>query len=147
MSHDPVFVDAWGRMALGHRRDPRHQEMRRFYQELRDRRVPVYTSDYVLDEVITLLFRCELFSEAVRFAEGLFSAAGLGHVIVERVTSDRFAAAWELRKRFQDKPRISFTDLVSMVIMQQRGIPLVLTEDEHFFQVGMGFSKVPPLSR
>ncbi len=147
MSHDPVFVDTWGWMALGHRRDPSHPEMRRFYQELRDQRVPVYTSDYVLDEIITLLFRHEVFSEAVRFAEGLFAAAGLGHVRVERVTSDRFGAAWELRKRFQDKPRISFTDLTSMVIMQERGIPLVVTEDEHFFQVGMGFSKVPRLSR
>lgn len=147
MSPDSVFVDTWGWMALGHRRDPSHPEIRTFYQGLRDQRVPVYTSDYVLDEVITLLFRHEVFSEAVRFAEGLFAAAGLGHVTVERVTSDRFAAAWELRKRFQDKPRISFTDLTSMVIMQERGIPLVLTEDEHFFQVGLGFSKVPPLSR
>jgi predicted nucleic acid-binding protein len=48
---------------------------------------------------------------------------------------------------FKTKARISFTDLTSMVIMQERGIPLVVTEDEHFFQVGMGFSKVPPLSR
>ena len=55
--------------------------------------------------------------------------------MVERVTSDRFGAAWELRKRFQDKPRISFTDLTSMVIMQERGIPLVVTEDEDFFQI------------
>ncbi len=147
MSPDPVFVDTWGWMALGHRRDPGHSEIRRFYQELREQRVPVYTSDYVLDEVITLLFRRELASEAVRFTEGLFTAAALGHMVVERVTSDRFAAAWELRKQFQDKPLISFTDLTSMVIMRERGIPLVLTEDEHFIQVGMGFSKVPPLGR
>jgi len=147
MSPDSVFVDTWGWMALGHRRDPRHPEIRRFYQELRDERVPVYTSDYVLDEVITLLFRRELSSEAVRFTEGLFTAAALGHMVVERVTSDRFAAAWELRRQFQDKPLISFTDLTSMVIMRERGIPLVLMEDEHFLQVGMGFSKVPLLSR
>ncbi len=122
MSPDPVFVDTWGWMALGHRRDPGHSEIRRFYQELREQRVPVYTSDYV-------------------------PSAALGHMVVERVTSDRFAAAWELRKQFQDKPLISFTDLTSMVIMRERGIPLVLTEDEHFIQVGMGFSKVPPLGR
>jgi len=147
MSPDPVFVDTWGWMALGHRRDPSHSEIRRFYHELREQRVPVYTSDYVLDEVITLLFRRELSSEAIRFTEGLFTAAALGHMVVERVTSDRFAAAWEFRRQFQDKPLISFTDLTSMVIMRERGIPLVLTEDEHFLQVGMGFSKVPPLSR
>lgn len=146
MSLDPVFVDSWGWMALGHRRDPRHTVVKRFYQELRDQRVAIYTSDYVLDEVITLLFRREPFSEAVKFAEGLFAAATLGHLIVERITSDRFVAAWELRKRFQDKLDISFTDLTSMVIMQERGLSRVLTEDEHFFQVGMSFSKALAVS-
>ena len=65
----------------------------------------------------------------------------LGHL--ERVTPDRFSAAWELRKRFQDKPTVPFTDLTSMAIMDERGIHQVLTEDEHFIQVGMGFSRVP----
>lgn len=143
MRLEPIFVDTWGWLALGHRQDPRHLEVKRLYQELRDQRVSIYTSDYVLDEAITLLFRREVFSEAVRFVEGLFAAGTLGHLIVERVTSDRFSAAWRLRKQFQDKPRISFTDLTSMVIMQERGISQVLTEDEHFVQVGMGFSKVP----
>jgi uncharacterized protein len=96
-----------------------------------------------LDEAITLLFRREPFSEAVRFVEGLLTAATLGHLIIERVTSDRFAVAWRLRKQFQDKPRISFTDLASMVIMQERGIRQVLTGDNHFLQVGMGFRKAP----
>jgi len=36
MSPDPVFVDTWGWMALGHRRDPSHSEIRRFYHELRE---------------------------------------------------------------------------------------------------------------
>ncbi len=45
MNPGPVFVDTWGWMALGHRRDPRHSEVRTFYQELRDQRVIVYTSD------------------------------------------------------------------------------------------------------
>jgi len=143
MSLDPIFVDTWGWLALGHRRDSRHSEVKRFYGEQRAQRVPIYTTDYVLDEVITLLFRREVFSEAIRFAEALFAAVSLGSLIVERITSPRFVAAWELRKRLQDKPRISFTDLTSMVLMQELGISRVLTEDEHFVQVGMGFSTVP----
>ncbi len=43
--------------------------------------------------------------------EGIQSSAALGQLQVERVTSDRFFTAWELRKQFQDKPTISFTDL------------------------------------
>jgi predicted nucleic acid-binding protein len=99
MDREAVFVDTWGWMALGHRREPRHAEVKRIYQELRSNQIPIYTSDYVLDEVITLLFR--------------------------------------------HKPTISFTDLTSMAIMDERGIQQVLTGDEHFIQVGMGFSRVP----
>jgi len=143
MVREAIFVDTWGWMALGHRQKPRHKEVKRLYQELRRRKIPIYTSDYILDEVITLLFRREIFEEAVRFVEGILAAAALGQVRVERVTPDRFFAAWELRKRFQDKPTISFTDLTSMAIMDERGIHRVLTEDEHFIQVGMGFSRLP----
>jgi predicted nucleic acid-binding protein len=55
MSLDPIFVDTWGHLALGHRRDPHHLEVKKFYQGLRDQGVAIYTSDYVLDELVTLL--------------------------------------------------------------------------------------------
>ncbi len=138
-----VSVDTWGCLALGYRREPRHQEIRAFYQELRSQQEVVYTSDYILDEVVTLLFRRAVFAEALRFTEGLFAATERGQLSVERITSTRFAAAWRLRKRFQDKPRISFTDLTSMVVMAERGLQQILTEDEHFVQVGMDFQLVP----
>lgn len=143
MDREAVFVDTWGWVALGYRQEPCHTEVKRIYQELHSADIPVYTSDYVLDEVITLLFRREIFAEAVRFVEGIFAAAALGQVRIERVSLDRFFAAWELRRRFQDKPAISFTDLTSMVIMDELDIRRVLTEDEHFIRVGMGFSTVP----
>lgn len=143
MNREAIFVDTWGWMAIGHGREPRHAEVKHVYQELRSNETLIHTSDYVLDEVITLLFRRETFEEAVRFIEGILAAAALGQVRVERMTPDRFFAAWELRKRFQDKPSISFTDLTSMAIMEERGIHQVLTADEHFIQVGMGFSTVP----
>jgi predicted nucleic acid-binding protein len=59
------------------------------------------------------------------------------------MTPQRFEKAIELRYRFQDKPRISFTELTSMVVMSERGIEEILTEDDHFLHVGMGFRKVP----
>jgi len=51
--------------------------------------------------------------------------------------------AWELRKKFDNKPLISFTDLTSIVIMQGHKIKEILTDDNHFVQVGMGFVIVP----
>ena len=48
-----------------------------------------------------------------------------------------------LRLKFEDKPRILFTDLSSMVVMKELGIADILTGDTHFVQVGMGFVTVP----
>lgn len=140
---EAVFIDTWGWLALGHHRDNHHQEVRNLYKELRSRGERIFTSDYVLDEVITLLFRREKLEDATHFMEGIFLSAKQGHLTIERVTSERFATAWEFRKRFQDKPHISFTDLTSLVIMEKCGIKKVLTGDEHFVQVGMGFWKMP----
>jgi len=69
-------------------------------------------------KVITLLFKREVFEEAAHFLEGLFAGAGQGTLVIERITSPRFAEAWKLRKRFHDKPSISFTDLTSMTLMR-----------------------------
>jgi predicted nucleic acid-binding protein len=140
---DTVFVDTWGWMALGYSHEPRHVEVKLLYQDLRHRRAPICTSDYVVGELVTLLFRRETFDAAVRFVEGILRAAALGQVRIERITPDRFFTAWQLRRRFQDKPQIPFTDLTSMAIMQERGIRRVLTADEHFLHVGMGFSSLP----
>ena len=136
-----VFVDTWGWLALGHRKDPQHNEIREVFRKLYDEGVHLYTSDYVLDELITLLFRREVFEECTRFTEGIFQGVDRGYLTIERITSERFWAAWRYRLQFQDKPRISFTDLTTMVVMIERGINRVLTEDEHFLQVGMGFQK------
>ncbi|MFA5028037.1 MAG: PIN domain-containing protein [Candidatus Methylomirabilota bacterium] len=143
MSTDPVFMDTWGWCALGYRGDRHHANAVGCYRHLRQREAPIFTSDYVLDEVLTLLYRRASFAEATRFAEGILAAAALGHLTVERVTAERFGLAWALRKQLDDKPNISFTDLTSMVSMQERRIRHVFTEDAHFAQVGLGFSLVP----
>lgn len=65
------------------------------------------------------------------------------YLLFEWITKRRFEKAKDPRIKFQDKPRISFTDLTSMVVMNELGIADVLTEDDHFLKVGLGFRKVP----
>jgi predicted nucleic acid-binding protein len=59
------------------------------------------------------------------------------------MTPERFTATQNLRLKYLDKPLISFTDLSSMAVMKELKISLILTGDDHFSQVGMGFIKVP----
>jgi len=142
-SQEPVFIDTWGWLSLGHHLDSYHFEVKQIFKKLRQNDVSIYTSDYILNELITLLFRRENFDEAISFVNGVLMASTIHHIQIERVTSDRFTLAWELRKQFKDKPRISFTDFTSMIIMKERKIQLVLTKDNHFNQPGMGFSTIP----
>ena len=44
---------------------------------------------------------------------------------------------------YKTNREISFTDLSSMAVMEELGIERVLTDDEHFEHVGMGFRKCP----
>ena len=57
MKREPTFVDTWGWMALGHGRDAHHDAVADLFGLLRSNRIPIHTSDFVLDELITLLFR------------------------------------------------------------------------------------------
>ena len=142
MMPDMVFIDTWGWLAIGHRKDMFHKEVIEYYQKLRAGKSLVFTSDYVLDETITLLFRREKYEEAVKFMGGIFQSIENSHTTVDRITSQRFLSAWELRKKFKDKQLISFTDITTMVIMRERGIKYILTKDDHFTHVGMGLKTV-----
>ncbi|MGH9845877.1 MAG: type II toxin-antitoxin system VapC family toxin, partial [Blastocatellia bacterium] len=66
-----------------------------------------------------------------------------GFLRLEQITQERFGNAIKLRRKYSDKPRISFSDFASMVVMSELSITDVLTEDDHFLQVGMGFNKLP----
>lgn len=133
-SYRSLFIDTWGWLALGHRRDNYHQIVKKIYQQVRQNKVPLYTSDYVLDELTRLLFQREIFQEAVTFVEGILQSAEIKILSVEHVSAARFLSAWHLRKQFQDKPRISFTDFTSMVIMKELKIQHILTKTSIFYR-------------
>ncbi len=138
-----LFIDTWGWIVLYNRREPRHSELRAFYHKLRDEEQTAYTTDYVLDETITLLFRRVPVSQACRALQMLNKAVQEGYLCLEHITSERFGKAKDLRLSLQDKPQISFTDLTSMVVMEELRIKTIVTQDQHFAQAGMDFNLVP----
>ncbi|MGA2130680.1 MAG: PIN domain-containing protein [Bryobacteraceae bacterium] len=137
-----LFVDTWGWIVLADSQDARHHEVVALPRRHTETGILV-TTDYILDETFTRLFRGSPFREAERFSAGLLRAREAGIVRVESVTPERFAAAYRLLLRYRDKPRISFTDLTSFVVMQEMGITDALTGDAHFAAVQLGFRVVP----
>lgn len=134
-----IFIDTWAWYALGNAKEPTHPQSRRVYTQAQQEHLLVCTTDYVLDELITLLFRRLPFQEAQPFVEGLVDSVGRGFIRLVPITPERFEKAWQLRVKYRDHPKISFTDFTSFVVMQELGIRQVLTDDEHFLKVNMGF--------
>jgi predicted nucleic acid-binding protein len=138
-----LFLDTWGWLALHDKSEARHQEIVEFYTAFRSQNGIIFTTDYVLDETFTLLFKRLPTSQAKRSMETLTTAFLSESFNLEWITAERFARAQGFRLKFLDKPQISFTDLTSMVVMDELDIEQVLTGDAHFIQVGMGFQRVP----
>lgn len=143
MAANRLFVDTWGWLVLANDRDPEHAAVKELRTAADTSIATWVTTDYVLDETITRLFAATPFTKARRFFEGIFEASGEGLLDIEHVTPERFRSAWRLGLRYKDKPRISFTDLTSFVVMEELGILQVMTGDSHFEQVGMGFIRLP----
>jgi len=135
-----LFVDTWGWVALADSREPRHLDVANFYAKRSRESGRIITSNFVLDEFFTQYFSRRPFNEASPFCTSLFSSP---RVQIEFVDEERFASAFEFRLKLSDKPRISFTDITSMIIMRELGIVDVMTADKHFQQVNLGFRTLP----
>lgn len=144
---EKLFIDTWGWLVIHNKREPKHKKVKDFYRTFRADYGTIYTTDYVLDETLTLMFRRLPFPLAEKAMNILDSAIKQGYLNLLWVYPQRFDKAKELRLKFQDKPEISFTDLTSMVVMQDLGLLSILTGDDHFVHVGMGFKKMPDDAR
>ena len=130
-------------MALANRKNSYHEIAKACYEKIKMLGYKLVTSDYVLDETITILFRNVAFIKALMFVDAIFSMIKMKKIRLEKVNAQRFEAAWVLRKKYQDKPDISFTDFTSFVIMQEKGIRKVFTGNSHFRALNLGFEIFP----
>ena len=135
-----LFIDTWGWLVLEDSRDPQHQAASRTYGEAAKTSGNVFTTNFVLDETISLLFRRRPFEEVSRFTRGLLTSPFIG---IEEITQVRFRRAFDLRLTFRDKPDISFTDLTTMIVAQDLKVSDILSGDRHFLQAGLGFRLLP----
>jgi len=134
-----IFIDTWGWINLFNRKERHHQRVSQFYRDIRTASAGIVTTDYVLDEVDTMLFKRVPRETAQTAVKTLWQAIEEEYVTLEWITPERFEHARMLRRKFQDKPDISFTDLTSMCVMQELDVTEIVTGDRHFTHVGMGF--------
>lgn len=125
------FADAWFFIALFDRRDSHHHRVVRLAADVAGR-AEIVTHDGVFGEVLT--YFAEDGARARQLAiDGVRQSLRV-HTAVE-VNRALFTAALDRYAARPDK-EYSLVDCMSMVLMEQRGIQHVLTNDHHFAQAG-----------
>jgi len=124
-----IFVDTGGWFALTVPDDNDHAAARRWYaQHTR----PLLTTDYVVDETLTLLKSRGEYRRALTLGRQFFSGA-LAQIYY--LTPDDVRQTWQVFAQFADK-EWSFTDCASRVVMARLGIAQAFAFDLHFRQFG-----------
>ncbi|NJL59140.1 MAG: type II toxin-antitoxin system VapC family toxin, partial [Desulfobacteraceae bacterium] len=99
----------------------------------------LYTTDYVLDETFTMLFKRLPPPKAESSLKLILNSLKAGEFYMEWITPERFIRSWKLRQKLRDKLQFSFTDVSSIIIMQELGIRRILTENSYFASADTGF--------
>lgn len=127
-----IFIDTGAFLARYIERDQYHDAATDHWQTLHNDRRQCFTSNFVLDETITLLARRSSYEFAAERARNLFESTSLS--ILRPNASDELAALGLFRK-FADQ-NVSFTDCVSFVLMNKRNITCAFSFDRHFTIAG-----------
>ena len=124
-----TFVDSSAWYALYVPADERHLDACRWMSANRGL---LFTTDYVIDETLTLLRSRGHREIAIDFGTTAFKKV-LSSVYL--LTPKDIDAAWQVFHDFDDKDW-SFTDCTSKVVIEQFGIETAFTFDHHFRQFG-----------
>ena len=136
----PIFIDTWAWLCLRDKREVHHDKSKKIFQEYLKNKIRLFTTDYILDETFTLLFKRLSPDKANESIVMILEAIKRERLQLVRIDENRFQNTITLRTRLIDKPNISFTDLSSMVVMKEYEIDDIFTADNHFIKVGMGFN-------
>ena len=132
MAFEPAFADTSFFFALAAKRDRTHEPAVKAFTRLLRLQRPLVTTDYVLDETLTLTKARTSAKVALALLDRIESSPALS---IQLITHDRFAAAEAFFRKHADHG-YSFTDCTSFVLMHEIEIRDVLTTDRHFAEAG-----------
>lgn len=124
-----IFVDTGAWYASLVPDDPDHA---RAVEWLAANRSSLLTTDYVIDETLTL-FRVRGERKRALLLGAKFFDSGLAEI--HKITTNDLMLAWKTFEQFDDKSW-SFTDCTSKVVMEQLGIKVAFAFEHHFQQFG-----------
>lgn len=124
-----IFVDTGAWYASLVPTDPHHATAA---QWLDSNHSPLLTTDYVIDETLTL-FRVRGERKRASMLGKRFFNSDLANI--HKITAADLTLAWKTFQKFEDKDW-SFTDCTSKVVIEQLGVKIAFAFDHHFRQFG-----------
>ena len=132
MASDAIFADASFFFALAARRDGAHSSAVSQFGALLRKQRRIVTTDYVVDEALTLTKARTNASVAVALLDRIERSEVIE---LEFVNAARFDLAKVFFRKHSDHG-YSFTDCASFVVMREMEITDALTTDRHFLEAG-----------
>jgi predicted nucleic acid-binding protein len=130
-----IFVDTGVWFSLLVLRDPNHAKCAGWFESVAE---PLVTSDYVIDETLTLLLMRDERRKALAFGELVI----IGNTaIVHWITEEQFNRSW-IQFQKLSSAGLSFTDCTSHVVARDLQITKIAAHDQHFLSMGK-FELIP----
>lgn len=127
-----IFIDTGGFFSLLVKNDVFHRRATKILNQAQNERWTFRTTDYVLDETVTLLKARRVPNQI----EKLFDVVDRSNfLIVDWIGPEYFSKARDYFMKRLDQG-YSFTDCTSFIVMQDRKIKKALTTDSHFLEAG-----------
>ena len=127
-----VFIDTGAFLARHLPGDAHHDSAVAGWKQLGKKHARCFTSNFVIDETLTLLARATGYRFAAERARNLYTSSSL--TILRPDLEDELAAV-QLFTRYADQ-RVSFTDCVSFVLMKRNRIRKAFSFDRHYEYAG-----------
>lgn len=135
-----TFIDTWGFKAYIDSKETKHKSVKKYIEKIWNSKEPIITTDYIIDETITLLSYKLDYHKLKMFIEKLKSSIENDFIKIIWITKDVFHEAIKFKLKYKDKLEISFTDMTSMIVMKNNNILDIITEDDHFKKIGLGLN-------
>lgn len=128
-----VFVDTSAFVALRNKSEREHASARRALADLVDRRVALFTSNFVFSETYTALLVRVGRAEAVEWGRRFHAGSAIELVRVDEEIEEE---AWSILEQREDK-RWSHVDATSFALMSREGVDEAFALDANFAQRGL----------
>ena len=132
MAPNAAFGDTSFFFALAAKRDRSHELALKAFQKLVRANRQIVTTDYILDEALTLTKARINSSIALQLLDRIERSPA---TVIEWISWERFEGAKSFFRKHADHG-YSFTDCTSFILMRELGLEQALSTDQHFKEAG-----------